>query len=921
MAQTCEYHVPRGSITLAGAAADSLSNKNKIIVTSSNHISKRGSDAIKRASEELAKNLQRDVNQVRHEHYLKKTFTNAAGNLIGMGSPALETIFNVGFKDPLLYVDEHNSQKRIANRLRRFENAVGEMIAMRGLDVDTLRDKWDKDPSFIKSEIVDPMFKQWDQLSLMQELPIEGRQIAQGFVLRSTLEILKRTSKGIGNLNAAIDSAKTRGYDNADMIVALGKEVFQNSGLLLKLKSQLDGFLKQNENNSQSISLNSHQIKELKDRINVVEDAIDKLSNTPYTSQFKINTDLSEQDLQDLISLINNEIDITYDTRHNRTESLIFSLLRPEQQAHLLMNSPDYLNHLDKETRERMLKDIKLHIRETKSYEQRRALIKTCQELQQVAQASHQVAMNIGLKGKDAENVGQALEWINAGAQVGVAIAEPTPATVMNALASVTALFSDPQPDPQIEMLMKNFGAIHDSLHRIEEAIQTVHENQALIMKQLLGAENRIIAKLDEINKILKKSYELKKDHAALQIQLIADHVDGYRVFLEGRDIYLNKIPTTKYYNLISGHYRIDDKGRTKLWNAITKLEDLLTAVPVHQYWLHSLWNEESQFADDVTEFEIIIFTPLIKRVLDSCERQGISIGTLVKNVSNPCITPEDLVFRYYNDGQPHFHGYKVDSSISANALQRLIHPRVVIKHSIDLLEMRMYLGATLSDEDKELLTPEMIFESLPGSDDVFRRELRRARTERALTSARKLLDIAITQQVLLSGDYGLISLQHDLEKVLANGDSENKLGEFLDNNSLLTRNLFISSIRSHLKNRNHSFQEYRQGWGPAPNFKPIPMKKRKELMHSLFPAYWVKHLQKNGDVWLITVGDSKLELPKPEEIERGELTIPHIVQDLKAVHWAIDQALHEHRILADSKEFTSTAEDRNAVFLQRILQ
>lgn len=112
------------------------------------------------------------------------------------------------------------------------------------------------------------------------------------------------------------------------------------------------------------------------------------------------------------------------------------------------------------------------------------------QEFNMYVQGSYQIALNLGLKGKDAERMGEVVKYVGVATSLGMAYANPNPQSIMNAVVGLSSLFGKEKPDPAVERHKE-----------VMAAFNTVFENQIKIMKNqkiIIDSINNLSEKLDK---------------------------------------------------------------------------------------------------------------------------------------------------------------------------------------------------------------------------------------------------------------------------------------------------------------------------------------------------------------------------------------------------------------------------------------
>lgn len=595
-------------------------------------------------------------------------------------------------------------------------------------------------------------------------------------------------------------------------------------------------------------------------------------------------------------------------------DGLIYQLYPPSDRASLLKQHPTFMSTAFPEGSDKRAKEI--------AHQEARAAadewVGTLREARQNLSQVRQLALNVGLKGKDLERADKILRYVDAAAAVAIAYAAPSPTTVISAAVAVTGLFAKKRPkrDPKFEAIMSQFGLLHKRLDQIVENQVVLAQNQAEILKnqqQILDAVAQaysgltyqladISESLNEIRELVEVGIELQRQHLGKDVVWYRSHVlplwsqdrQGRLDRLDVLDLAeiagLSSASRVPLYDLRSVHYR-DVMDRNRLWRAVGDMRDFLTVSgkvspdgirpyagvpPTHPVWWVSTYCGSSQARLD--QFEQRAYRPLLGVVFPvegarRIRRYSSTFHALIspsrsfdalreKASWKPTVRTVDLGY-----------GVALSDSLVPQLFSRLLHSPTLAREAATIMDMTAYVESTWRDGDAELISALDQVTHLGPKAEALRRVRRRV-SERMLRGLLLHLDLGVAQHAILAGDVAIPRLNLEFEQLLRQQSAERNVRYWsllLGENRLLWRNLFCFAVREHLASAHLTIDA----------LVAVSEGSSVDLMKKFFPPTFAARLERGGNGRLsLFLGEAKgtrqlLMLPPLKELYGNSVKYP----------------------------------------------
>ena len=453
-------------------------------------------------------------------------------------------------------------------------------------------------------------------------------------------------------------------------------------------------------------------------------------------------------------------------------------------------------------------------------------------------QSSYEIALNLGLKGKEAQAMGEVVRYVGVAASIGVAYTDPNPKNILNAAIGISSLFAKSKPDPVLErhkelmeafnvvfdnqiMIMKNQKIIIEGIEGIQKKLDAYHkenrrwfistnnsfdtvlENQAVMIDEFreLGVRETVRQKCRSfLNSRFNCPFEdLEEPYG--DIQHCVDKIstsDSNFTPSAFKQIVNPTIVRGEFnsYGALSEHFfRSDNKENySACFGELQRVfhgadRDILYAKMYTRKF-------QSIYQSDVKS----ILLPLVdlsqayysNPILDDRE-QDLSFNSLLISLSMPTRSNAWSSSRTRNVKRGIAPQRLLSKGMAKSSLENLYHVAALNQYVTFLLEMLPYFDIVerenIWSNKLTLLSPSEAYETVKMStnDSVIK----------MLRNALHFINIAIAQQALMSGDQNIGLIENILER---KGDLSQRLYRALSKSSTLGANFTMYTVRNSLK-------------------------------------------------------------------------------------------------------------------------
>ena len=397
-------------------------------------------------------------------------------------------------------------------------------------------------------------------------------------------------------------------------------------------------------------------------------------------------------------------------------------------------------------------------------------------------ESAYQIAVNLGLHGKDQERMSKGMAYLNTAISVSRAIATNEPQAYMAAAVSVTGLFAKKSAvDPKHQQIMEAFGKMFEMQTMILKNQQEIYnlqvKNYELLVSLYEFTQKEFIQMNDGLDVILGGQAVLQKqivDYSKLRSQL-----ESCDEFLNSR---LNcppseledpstipdclkrslktdfEVPTDKiYYTGVYGQFKnlssVENHLKNNLEAYYACQEGMATLFPATTSNIHSAFLTSNVVEAGATGYQTIVaksYLPLMDLAKKYYAKDN-DLYLLYVMLLNPSTTLNQYPFKYLNARQ-WMNSLNTDDSRSLsakqvqNVLENLIYVPNLEKYvsiELQMLNYMQYVPSSFTTDSN--LDPTFLETGLNNSGN-------RKIADRLFT-LEKMVNVAIAQQTLLAGE------------------------------------------------------------------------------------------------------------------------------------------------------------------------
>lgn len=443
-------------------------------------------------------------------------------------------------------------------------------------------------------------------------------------------------------------------------------------------------------------------------------------------------------------------------------------------------------------------------------------------------QGAYQIAVNLGLNGKDQERMAKGMMYLNTAFSISKAYVTMNPQDIMGAAINVTSLFGKKQQvDPKHEAIMASFGKLFETqaliLKNQAEIYNLQIKNYELLVSLYEYSQKEFIKLEDGLDLILGGQAVLQKQ--VVDYSSLSPKLDACDAFLNSRivcppsdfedaDSLLScvkrsaktnfEIPHVIYTNTLYGQYmnlsEVEEhlKSNFDSYNACQSgMADLFpskTSGSIHSAFLTSVVVENGK-----TGYQEIVsknYLPLLD-LTKIFYRNNNDLFLFYLLISNP--SPSLNQFSYKLMSASHWLKTTEIDKVKAlsgkqvlNALENLIYVPNLEKYVVTELQMLPYMQYVPSNFNmSSSLDPNFLAVGLKNSSN--------SRIADRLFSLEKLVNIAIAQQTLLSGEPFIDKVDYLLQDENIGTREQNAILKLLRNNSFFRLNYLKLVLRNFL--------------------------------------------------------------------------------------------------------------------------
>jgi hypothetical protein len=442
---------------------------------------------------------------------------------------------------------------------------------------------------------------------------------------------------------------------------------------------------------------------------------------------------------------------------------------------------------------------------------------------------AYQMAVNLGLHGSDQEKVAKGLQYFAAVATISNAIVKQDPQSIMQAGLAITSLFGHPkgQEDLKHKEIMEAFGQMFEMqramLKNQAEMYALEVKNYELISSLYQMSQSKFVDISDGLDIILGNEAVLQK--SIVDYSNLAPNLEACDIFLNSRfscppselEDHSNiskcikrisktnfEIPNNTFFmSTIFGNYnKLDDakKHLTENYDDYLKcqkgMSDLFASTSADA---HSAFLVASTIDSNQTGYQQVVaktyapLTSLVKKLYST----DVDAYTLYSILLAPSTQLNQFSFKLLN-ASSWYNSIDSDNFLTKNqvytALDNLIYVPNFEKYALQQIQMINYSENIKKDSNGDLdLNPNFITSPLVNSKNK--------KIADRLFNLEKIVNIAIAQQTLLSGQPFLELAENYISKSMA-GTSEQELTlKLIKNNGFFRINFLKQLLRNVLGN------------------------------------------------------------------------------------------------------------------------
>jgi hypothetical protein len=286
---------------------------------------------------------------------------------------------------------------------------------------------------------------------------------------------------------------------------------------------------------------------------------------------------------------------------------------------------------------------------------------------------SYKIAINLGLKGKDAERFQDVLKISNVSLSLVAAFAAPEPGNILNATIAITSLFAKNKPSPEAirhQQIMEAFDVVFENQKMILENQKQIIENQQMLLDTMLEIQKHNEQWFFSIN----KSFDKVLGNQSIMLESIrAVHEDeqakkSCRAFLNSRFRCSPEDLDEEFGDLKSCRESIvNRKGNFLAFNNQNSRTDILVRGRFKSYESlakHFFSKKNSEYYKDCSNALLRIFSSGEEEILMS-SYYSVGDTTLFENQISPVLYPlVDLVEATFTNRftPPRYHERSLNS-------------------------------------------------------------------------------------------------------------------------------------------------------------------------------------------------------------------------------------------------------------------
>lgn len=514
--------------------------------------------------------------------------------------------------------------------------------------------------------------------------------------------------------------------------------------------------------------------------------------------------------------------------KHNDIQDgLIYSLLPANKKAEMLRKHRSFMSNVFKG---------KNRINEAEKQDAIAAIqrnVTALQEVQNVTVAVSQIMNQLPIKDPDdAKRVRKGLAAVHTAASIAIAYYAPSPATIGAAAASVAGLAGKPQKDTSTELILNRLNQLDKRLIDVLTNQEAIITNQQKIFELINGVAERqnfrltnIEKKLSELANDLDIIKTILKDNNAAQIL-------NYSTFMANRQNYIQSKSLVSNYLSFSMHYKQSEDDRRRLWDSIRQLSDQIRIGNdsgdiidpafgvLRPLWRLKTYTKAIELEPDRlthSTFESKGYSPLASRLFSNDIPDDVILKRF-ENLTIPLQSFEASKNRHlssvsyvssesdsFGPRMKSMYGFQPSAKLIRRVMQHeLIHANLAKTYLKYAFDACLYLECTQTDQAPQMILPKDRFLSKVPDD-------RARRSERIHRHALFILDCAIAQHAVRSGESSLRHLQRQLNRELSRSTvHSDDLGSLLSINERAWNNLFSLYVNTEIDDRRITLKDWR---------------------------------------------------------------------------------------------------------------
>ncbi|MBL6989163.1 MAG: hypothetical protein ISR65_05270 [Bacteriovoracaceae bacterium] len=571
----------------------------------------------------------------------------------------------------------------------------------------------------------------------LEELPEGDRAVAQGFMI-------KQIATDFNKANLA----------NLGMFNQTNGEVLKNRDLIINTSVALNRFASKQQRQMGSI-IKQQQI---------------------------VNSKLEQ--INDLVA--SNSQDIFTNRKHiGFIEDFMFGKMSPSEQ--LVALKKGMLANITKGERKAL-------ILKTEAVQAKIKLNKQISNYINGASTVLSIADNLGLKGKFFETAGEVVNVVQTGFKAYMSDMSDDPLGYLNAVNIVTGLFAKKRDvvearHKQIVKMLEGLAAgqevLSEKIDHLIEGQEQIIKNQQAIVEQLYAIRTQLQDNHQMVMKAMGDLHYTVWETMKIALANREDNLKSCNTFLNSRREYHFFEGKFSKYRDMKGHFR--NHFNNKLFSScmdginynIRRYDDI---DPLFHFYKQGSTKELSITYRDLYVDSIDLLT----------HNSGDNFEKYLSSLLQPVTTIRDLDKKSNVTLEPNYFPGPQRSALQnyKYLMGKLLSPLAVSRYLAAIIEIAPYFDVLAPDSTSLSRIDELLDPRFEYTDTGLR----------LLQRALPILDVALAQQALLSGDTLLFALSEVFEKNQQDKPAYKKATGVLQTNKLLARNYLIYQINKEFK-------------------------------------------------------------------------------------------------------------------------